>query len=645
MSIDATRSVRSLRAHGRNVENGSLLPDSSVHSLPYNSKRDANIHLNDCSSVCNECKAAGRTFCDGSDGNFYCSKCWFEFYGNVPRGCESPLLASSRADIAAVGSQKASDGSSKYMNIPLDCIGLANTEKSSYGRSPSGSRAETAASMNRRVSDSTPAIENSKHANGCAVSLGFDRRDKSSSIGVVSFGAGALATRPSEPYVLNRPSDSIGHVKSSDEIPVSLLPEDAPLNHISRRDVKYDPRENSLFHFRFKSAGKRIPFQVTVFACGGSKNAAEVIARACYMKFEQGWSKTDVTRFRGECYARLSHGLKHGHRLPSSKVQKRRVSDSSQSQGQSLVDHDHRPSKQQRCESRAPISKPLEQHDRPPQCTHSARETERRQMGGQATRVDCGNLEPIARAPGTQAAKVVVRTAPVRSSGQPPSFVSSNYLRCLLDNSAASLSSGAWEIVPCDQTMHLERQVANVATSDGATATTSRTRCHASARLEPSALASSAKNILHPQEHNHAEKKLRLQQSGLDHIPRTRDKSDVEKKHRSHQTFTDYFVQPAHRHPEMHRQSKQAPPPPPPPPPPLSEPESQHGENSQPVPQFIPEAPVLARSELRHSLTTPQLSEEIPTPCLSLPTPQLFPPASMPKRAEANLEEPTPQLP
>lgn len=83
------------------------------------------------------------------------------------------------------------------------------------------------------------------------------------------------------------------------------LPEDAPPWHEAHRHVKYNgTHANPLVYFRFYRAGHSTRFQTTV-AAAGSRHAAEVIARACWMKFEEGLSKSDVLGFRNECYARL----------------------------------------------------------------------------------------------------------------------------------------------------------------------------------------------------------------------------------------------------------------------------------------------------------------------------------------------------
>jgi len=84
----------------------------------------------------------------------------------------------------------------------------------------------------------------------------------------------------------------------------SRLPEDAPRGHRAHAECKI--KDSRRIYFHYHRGGLRIPFHVT--ACCGSRHAAEVIARACYMKFEQGWQKADVLVFRNMCYARLAEG-------------------------------------------------------------------------------------------------------------------------------------------------------------------------------------------------------------------------------------------------------------------------------------------------------------------------------------------------
>eukprot|EP00440_Ansanella_granifera_P040691 gb/GFBE01044129.1/.p1 GENE.gb/GFBE01044129.1/~~gb/GFBE01044129.1/.p1 ORF type:complete len:781 (+),score=122.79 gb/GFBE01044129.1/:1-2343(+) len=99
-----------------------------------------------------------------------------------------------------------------------------------------------------------------------------------------------------------RPSSAVS--PPSQEGP-DALPEDAPRGHAAHMAVRYNStHKNPLVSFTWRAGGQRIPFQTTV-AAASSRHAAEVIARACYMKFEQGWTKDSVLEFRNQCYAKL----------------------------------------------------------------------------------------------------------------------------------------------------------------------------------------------------------------------------------------------------------------------------------------------------------------------------------------------------
>ncbi|CAJ1419252.1 unnamed protein product [Effrenium voratum] len=88
------------------------------------------------------------------------------------------------------------------------------------------------------------------------------------------------------------------------------LPEDAPRGHPAHSAVRYE-KSKKVYSFRWRGGNQQIAFQTTVPAAAGSQIAAEVIARACYMKFEQGWTKDKILEWRNQCYARL------GGRAPS----------------------------------------------------------------------------------------------------------------------------------------------------------------------------------------------------------------------------------------------------------------------------------------------------------------------------------------
>ncbi|CAE8632451.1 unnamed protein product [Polarella glacialis] len=79
-------------------------------------------------------------------------------------------------------------------------------------------------------------------------------------------------------------------------LPEVVLPEDAPVGHAAHQMVRYAASAHA-------RCDEKIRFQTTL-AAAGSQEACEVIARACYMKFEEGLSKEEVLAFRAECYAK-----------------------------------------------------------------------------------------------------------------------------------------------------------------------------------------------------------------------------------------------------------------------------------------------------------------------------------------------------
>merc|ERR1712060_982932 len=86
---------------------------------------------------------------------------------------------------------------------------------------------------------------------------------------------------------------------------LGVLPEDAPKDSPAWTRVKYDPGHNRMLFYHDMGGKKRVPFKTTLMTLGGSRFAAEVIARACFVKFEQGCSKDDVIAFRKECYDKI----------------------------------------------------------------------------------------------------------------------------------------------------------------------------------------------------------------------------------------------------------------------------------------------------------------------------------------------------
>jgi len=91
---------------------------------------------------------------------------------------------------------------------------------------------------------------------------------------------------------------AVGKRKIEVAIP-SALPTDAPTGHASYEKVKYNGKvKNPFARFQFG----QLSFQTTL-AAAGSQEACLVIARACYLQFEQGRSKEEVTKFRNSCYS------------------------------------------------------------------------------------------------------------------------------------------------------------------------------------------------------------------------------------------------------------------------------------------------------------------------------------------------------
>eukprot|EP00931_Biecheleriopsis_adriatica_P064023 TRINITY_DN38887_c0_g1_i1.p1 TRINITY_DN38887_c0_g1~~TRINITY_DN38887_c0_g1_i1.p1 ORF type:complete len:244 (+),score=63.47 TRINITY_DN38887_c0_g1_i1:26-757(+) len=79
-----------------------------------------------------------------------------------------------------------------------------------------------------------------------------------------------------------------------------VLPTDAPPGHLAHKKMKFS-RCQSLVSFHYGAEH----FQVTLRQAG-SRSAAEVIARACWLKFELGWSKEQVTAFKKKCVGRIA---------------------------------------------------------------------------------------------------------------------------------------------------------------------------------------------------------------------------------------------------------------------------------------------------------------------------------------------------
>ncbi|CAE8639809.1 unnamed protein product [Polarella glacialis] len=80
----------------------------------------------------------------------------------------------------------------------------------------------------------------------------------------------------------------------------AVLPEDAPPGHEAHAHVRFD-RSFSRALFKFDG----VNFQATKKGAADSQYAAEVIARACYVKFAAGRPKEEVVDFRQQCFSRL----------------------------------------------------------------------------------------------------------------------------------------------------------------------------------------------------------------------------------------------------------------------------------------------------------------------------------------------------
>eukprot|EP00928_Gymnodinium_smaydae_P063479 TRINITY_DN4703_c0_g1_i1.p1 TRINITY_DN4703_c0_g1~~TRINITY_DN4703_c0_g1_i1.p1 ORF type:complete len:684 (-),score=107.97 TRINITY_DN4703_c0_g1_i1:64-2115(-) len=98
-------------------------------------------------------------------------------------------------------------------------------------------------------------------------------------------------------------ADASSNAADLDPAIEAALPEDAPPNHVAHQKVRYEPNNKwPLAVFMFGEAKTR--FQVTLGNTGSQRNC-EVIARACYMRFERGDTLEMVKQFRQECYDRL----------------------------------------------------------------------------------------------------------------------------------------------------------------------------------------------------------------------------------------------------------------------------------------------------------------------------------------------------
>mmetsp|Transcript_57663 Transcript_57663/g.134309 ORF Transcript_57663/g.134309 Transcript_57663/m.134309 type:complete len:706 (-) Transcript_57663:63-2180(-) len=92
---------------------------------------------------------------------------------------------------------------------------------------------------------------------------------------------------------------------TAEQLVQAVLPEDAPVGHEAYTKVRFEAGHKwPLASFTFGSGLDRVRFQTTLNN-SGSQDIAERLARACYMKFEQGASVDEVKQFRKECYDRI----------------------------------------------------------------------------------------------------------------------------------------------------------------------------------------------------------------------------------------------------------------------------------------------------------------------------------------------------
>eukprot|EP00928_Gymnodinium_smaydae_P028295 TRINITY_DN21605_c1_g1_i2.p1 TRINITY_DN21605_c1_g1~~TRINITY_DN21605_c1_g1_i2.p1 ORF type:complete len:793 (-),score=146.70 TRINITY_DN21605_c1_g1_i2:197-2575(-) len=111
---------------------------------------------------------------------------------------------------------------------------------------------------------------------------------------------------PPQTAPMTRRSTACKRTDSDWVAPASVLPDDAPRGHHAYVAVAFrGQNQNPRFNFKWRDSNQVVAFQTTVAAAGGSRQAAEVIARSCYMKFEQGWDKERVLAFRNQCYERV----------------------------------------------------------------------------------------------------------------------------------------------------------------------------------------------------------------------------------------------------------------------------------------------------------------------------------------------------
>lgn len=113
------------------------------------------------------------------------------------------------------------------------------------------------------------------------------------------------ARAPKEPEEASKDVKAAPPAALDEDHIMSLLPQDlSPVAAEHKVKFNSDTRLYQGFvWFEYKGGGSRERFQTTLLRSGGSRRAAEHIARLCIAKFEAGASRDEVAQFRAEMYA------------------------------------------------------------------------------------------------------------------------------------------------------------------------------------------------------------------------------------------------------------------------------------------------------------------------------------------------------
>ncbi len=99
--------------------------------------------------------------------------------------------------------------------------------------------------------------------------------------------------------------DVMADVQPSADLLEAVLPAEAPAGHECWTKVKYNANVPwPLANFKFERGTEKITFQTTLGACG-SPEVCERVARACYLKFEEGATIDKVKQYRKTIYDQL----------------------------------------------------------------------------------------------------------------------------------------------------------------------------------------------------------------------------------------------------------------------------------------------------------------------------------------------------